>query len=55
MVVHKKTNRKILARKARGVDWTALLAATGLESPGYQEVVAQIRAEQCQQANGAET
>jgi hypothetical protein len=30
-------------RPVRGLDWTAILARNGLESPGYAETVEQMR------------
>lgn len=32
-------------RPVRGIDWTAILARTGLESPGYKETVEKMKRE----------
>lgn len=31
--------------RIRGLDWTSMLAKTGLESPGYHETIAKMKAE----------
>jgi hypothetical protein len=31
--------------RTRGLDWTSMLAKTGLESPGYHETIAKMKTE----------
>jgi len=38
-----QTTEQALPKPTKGINWSALLGPAGLESPGYQETLAEIR------------
>lgn len=40
----KATQQRVPARPRRGLNWTEILGAAGLESPGYHETVEAMKA-----------
>lgn len=44
-VVDNKEAPKQGLSRTRGLDWTAMLAKSGLESPGYHETIAKMKME----------
>lgn len=45
LVGNQEADQQSLSDSRRGMNWTAMLAAKGLESPGYHEVIRQMKKE----------
>ena len=45
LVGNQEADQQGLSNSSRGMNWTAMLAAKGLESPGYHEVIRQMKKE----------
>jgi hypothetical protein len=45
LVDNQKASEQGISKARRGLDWTGILARNGLETPGYHEVIAQMKKE----------